>query len=294
MAGVILLAQQPTRQPQGAQVNWSNPLTRGLVFAVSGALPGVNMVTGETLTQSGGPTSVVNRLGMATRYTAANSQYHRLDRAVAPATGLTLFALLKDINATAVCVHMSVADWLDNLHRIYTWNGQLWAQTSGGGGQSGGGSIADGAFCAVAGSFSLASRTAYLDGVAVATDSTAASFSYSAPTYATLGAYFGGFAQYYSDAETALALIFNRELSGLEHAALASNPWQIFKARLGLWVLEPAGGIGPLVGTLGEFDPDLRCAGLFLNRGDDQLNLAVELLAWEAADTDCCHCTHAD
>ncbi len=65
-----------------------------------------------------------------------------------------------------------------------------------------------------------------------------------------------------ANSSCSVCLAWNRPLSLLEFQALYGNPWQLF-APLPRQMWAPAEYVPPPVGTLGQFDPELRIAGWF-------------------------------
>jgi hypothetical protein len=235
-------------QPQsGMAIDWSNPITRGLaaVFDMTGSYP-VDLITGYK--------------GVAPYTRSMSTSGIGLQR-VSAATADGTATLLKANPSAALVISAPPASSV-----IKPFFSQ---RPAGGGGQYTFGANMDAAFTASAGrltmstngavaltapgvitgktsvyGYSLTSSSAgqlYVDGAAVTT--TVSGTTYPSMTSPNFNLLMHAGAGAFNDACTPLICLWNRSLSAAEHAALAANPWQLF--RIQRLVLPSASAGGP-------------------------------------------------
>ena len=235
-----------TSQPQGAgssRIDWSHPLTRGLVSAWSGAGNGLLITrAGVFKKQPDAPVaSKITRYGESTGALATSLTQITLPAGsfVSTISG-TRFALMRVNSATSQCISASSATSGNLAFRVN--NGDLQTVSVGVAVQLNvAAAVTNGELCAVAASVDQASLThkIYKNGVLLGSNSSGG-ISTAAGTPQILA---NGASTQQGDHGIALHLAYDRALSDAEIKSLSDNPWQIFApiAR-NIWVPTAAAG----------------------------------------------------
>jgi len=220
------------------RVDWSNPITRGLVSV---------HLAGHTVGWTvNGTTLVPSAVGQSRQYVSASSNY--LSAPLAVTYPLTMFALHRQTTVGVSRALVSVGNSSTGRHLLYFGNSNEFLVFSGsGGGQWG--STSAGAFYSDTSQYHMAvgvvrgtaNRQGYYDGTSpfaanTGIDTVAASNTVALGAYWLSGVPQAGF---YWPGEIALAGIFNRALSDPEILSLSSDPWQLFAPHR-IWVPQAA------------------------------------------------------
>ena len=228
------LIQTPwTSQPQQAVgIDWSNPITRGLVIAENHSNP--RFAAFNSPTQKVGP-SYRGTGGVATRFVSASSQYLQQSNTSLTNYPLTFLSVFQRATRPFDGVLMGIGAGT-NRHILYANQDNI-ACFSGAGGTSAqaastgfdlGSFGAGDVRCAVGVISAANSRSVYLDGTLVGTDATIVSTG--ASNTAVIGCYWNNDApSMYFNGDIYLSLAWNRALTDTEIKSLSQNPWQIFK-----------------------------------------------------------------
>jgi hypothetical protein len=257
----IILPNRLRAQPYGSgRIDGSNPLTRGLVCAVSPSLGIINAVSGATLSHFDAlnRTPIVSsKLGLTAFGHSLSAHGHTLNLgpgfgAAVQAEGYTIFSLARPMTSAGVG---NLASFMDNsgLYRVQLrQNGGDWEAYHRAGGDlpvfaSGYLSIYE--YQAVATTWDLRSteQAIYWDGTIVeaATGIDALDTDPRSQTFGRdpAGQPFVG--------DIALTLTWTRALSASEIADLSENPWQVFAAPARrIYVDAVAGGPAEITGAL--------------------------------------------
>jgi hypothetical protein len=258
-------------QPQGgAQIDWRNPITRGLVLASNHDTDIVN-IAGSTgaPTLIGSPTGVVFSEGTAVNFVATSSQgIDYGNSATLNPTSFTLFSLFQ-INSVISTVIGSGNEYVlisrddASLGRAYclTLNGgNNWGIRAFINGGVAGGVIFEGVQPSVgvphtaAFSYSGGVENLYRDGIRL-TGATGlpAVASTTGPTQVGIRSYSGSRSP--MNGYISLSLIYNRALSDAEVKSLSNNPWQIFTPISSpIWVTSTSGATGASISTVDSAD----------------------------------------
>lgn len=228
-----------------------------LIGVYCASLGPVNLVTGHTLTPSGAPALAPTRDGAAWHFT--NDAWQDRDIPSVGSSGLTLFAIVESDNSDTGRYILSIgaSDGSDNWHALI-WDGNApplgQSRTGGTIGNATGATSIRFTRSVVALTVSAAgSRTLYVDGLAVATDTTTVNVT--ACDRPVLGALWrGGIASDLTDHKIPLAAIFRRALSAEEHRELAQNPWKTLFPKQSLW--RPVAAAGVTHATSGTLSSD--------------------------------------
>jgi hypothetical protein len=228
-APLFLPRRGASRQPQQTpQVDWTNPLTKGLQFWQTGPQDGV-------FTNTNGATTVATQAGLAKRYTHSLNQYLSAPSGALQGTPFTLFALTQLVQIGLDQAVMSIGASTNDRHLLYVTASNAVALFSG---SSTGNAQALGGAVGVNTTFTLAGRSSgsnnrevWLNGGKVATDTT--NVAPAALNRIALGAYWvsgAPNASFALDGAIVLALAWNRALSDAELKSVSENPWQLFAA----------------------------------------------------------------
>jgi len=215
-------AEQP---PDPLDIDWSNPITRGLVTLQTGS--------NTTGWSNNGTIIVPTRNGLARNFTSASSQY--LSRSLTVTYPLTMFALARASNDAVTRALVSVGDGGTNRHMLYLgsssdlllFSGDSPSQWGSGATTYPGTTQWRTYVGVVRGS---ANRQGYVNGISPAAANTTTKTVTASSTVA-VGAYWNAgapVAGYYWPGDIAIAGVFNRALSDSEIVSLSENPWQLF------------------------------------------------------------------
>lgn len=231
----LFFDRQRTQRPAGPMVvDWSNPITRGLVSVRIAGHNGGWTVNGASL--------IASPVGLSEKYVSASSNYIAAPLAVT--YPLTMFALHRQTSIGVTRSLVSVGNSATGRHLLYLGpSNELLVFSGSSPGQWG--STSAGVFYSDTTTYHMAvgvvrgsaNRQGYYDGVSpfaanTGIDSVAASNTVAIGAYWTGG---GPTAGFYWPGEIALAGVFNRALSDAEIKSLSDDPWQLF-ARRRIWV----------------------------------------------------------
>lgn len=248
----LILRPPPTSNPrEGARLDLTNPLTRGIYVWETGA-------SNNGTSFNGGSTSPPARAvqpadGRAWKYTrqGANtiwSQYRRFDHAELPATGITYGAIFQRvnrpwdggvINVSGPGAHTAGIYINQDLFAMFTQGvGGLSQATASLGSTDGSSHVGVGRMNA-ANSF----RDTWLDGVQGGTNSAANGALTTGLTTTVSGEYYqnGAVGAFCYDGTIALVVGWTRYLSDAEVIEWSRRPWQIFRQRRRIWAAAGAG-----------------------------------------------------
>lgn len=222
-----------TRQPQQAVgIDWSNPITRGLIIAENHSNP--RFAAFNSPTQKVGP-SYRGAGGVATRFVSSSSQYLKQSNTSLTNYPLTFLSVFQRASRPFDGVLIGIGAGT-NRQILYVNQDNI-ACFSGAGGTTAQAVSASnnlGSFgpgdvrCAVGVVSAANSRSVYLDGALVGTNSTTVSTG--ASNTAVIGCYWNNDApSTYFNGDIYLSLAWNRVLSDAEVQSISQNPWQIFK-----------------------------------------------------------------
>lgn len=248
-----------TSQPQQAVgIDWSNPITRGLVIAENHSNP--------RLAAFNSPTKKIGASyrgtgGVATRFVSASSQYLKQSNTSLTNYPLTFLSVFQRASRPFDGVLIGIGAGT-NRQILYVNQDNI-ACFSGAGATTaqavstntelsiyGPGDVS----CAVGVVSAANSRSVYLDGVLVGSNSTTVSTG--ASNTAVIGCYWNNDApSTYFNGDIYLSLAWNRSLSDAEVKSLSQNPWQIFKPLpRRIFVPAPtAGGLYTLTAQSGSY-----------------------------------------
>ena len=274
----MLIYQRPwTQQPQSlARVNWANPISRGLLFCMQNSGGGF---ADATLRMAGVKRDTAAAVQVGTPLGVALDFLGTSQIEVAPASD-TRFDLSGEMTMLVLCTPDNTAGGTFGQYPFGQGNDS--ATLSQGairvkgliGGYWGSNLIVEGATTlsngvsvligfSRNGSTGSWSATVWLNGFSDGSAST--TINPSAQQLLALGNV--GNAPGYSlsfDGRVHAAWLWNRPLSSTEHVSLAANLWQLFAPLpRRLWVPQFGAPPAPPVGTLGQFDPELRLAAWF-------------------------------
>ena len=236
----LFLDRQRTQRPTGPMVvDWSNPITRGLVSVHIAGHSGGWAVNGASL--------IASPVGLSEKYVSASSNY--LSAPLAVTYPLTMFALHRQTSLGVNRALISVGNSSTGRHVLYfgTAN-QLLVFSGSSPGQWGSSSAS--VFYSDTSSYHMAmgvvrsssNRQGYYDGVSPFGANTGVDTVAASNTVALGASWLSGgpSAGLYWPGEIALAGVFNRDLSDQEIKSLSDNPWQLFAPRR-IWVPQGAG-----------------------------------------------------
>lgn len=261
-----------TSQPQGAvEIDWSNPITRGLVSAVNIATGRdhkgnrISLISGASYT----PTS--DGIGILSN---GSSSYGLMNINQKTYSELTIVAVTIPVSlaTSRTIVDVGHSSNANPIFRITTGNTdsskiRFWLRGDNGGGLNSFPDSTNTAF--VVGKKSVLSFYAkgssgkcycYINGKKDVAGTTTIANTWTINRLSIGVAYFGGSTGDFYNGNTPLALLYERELSGEEHRALSDNPWQIFKPRSFLLVsptIKTATGGASALGTTAKVSTSL-------------------------------------
>jgi hypothetical protein len=253
--------------PTGRDIDWSNPLTSGLVAVHTGA-----DISGWTNNNNG--LIVPSSQGLARNFVSASSQY--LSRSLAVTYPLTMFVLHRQTTLGVNRTLISVGNSSTGRHTLYLGTADQLLLFSGSGGGQWGSSSAS-VFYQDTSSFHMAvgvvrsatNRQGYYDGTSpfaanTATDTVAASNTVAVGASWLSGAPQAGF---YWPGDIALAGVFNRALTDAEILSLSRNPWQLFTpSTQRIWVPVSSSGAYTLTADHGTYAVSGQTANIFKNK----------------------------
>lgn len=211
-------------QPQGAiRIDWSNPLTSGLIFAFTG---GIEAISGKrALNLRNTPTTK----GIGHKVSSGGGSVANISSLSSPGTSsITIFSLLADV--TVGTGYQGIVGKWDNLAEqrfaMGVVNGQLTLTRY---------SNTDAALGAVSSSplISLAvvqdstSARGYANGVQIGTNAASRIYAANTDTW-YLGCFRSGALSENLPATNIATFVFSRALSAAEIKRLSDNPWQLF------------------------------------------------------------------
>ena len=234
---VLHLPRRFYSQPPGwAEIDWSNPITDGLIVAVNGATL-IDHVSGKplTITNNNGRSSSIN--GLSANFN--NSMYGSIPISWSggPFTLLAVGRCTADTSNDAYC---SVGNSGSSANDVLIYRAAtndcsyLFSRTSGSFVQT---SAVDSSnltdrFYTLAGvTYSSTDRRLFVDGVQLSNSTASLSIASNINTF-----YYGahrtsGTASNFFDGQIPVAMLFGRALSAGEVKSISANPWQIFKAK---------------------------------------------------------------
>ena len=221
-------------QPQTlVGIDWSNPITRGLLVAVNGATL-TDLVSGKLVTQVGSSAKVVSQKGVSYNFDGSSYVSVPISWAAGP---YTLFSFGVSTSNASNQIYCGIANSGSSTHtaEIYrekTNSSALFIEITGGSSAQttnvpNSSSINN--FYAIAGvAYATNNRVCYVNGVAIASVSSTLSFV-SAIDVFNVGVerYSGALAGKFIGA-IPVSCLWTRALSGTEVKSLSDNPWQIF------------------------------------------------------------------
>lgn len=232
-----------TSQPQGAiGIDWSNPITRGLVSAVNIATGRDHVGNGVSLIGGASYTPTPDGIGILSN---GSSSYGLMNINQKTYSELTIVAVTIPVSLATSRTVVSVGHSSNaiTIFRITTGNtdsskirfflrGDDYGTLN---------ALPDSTNTAfVVGKKSVVSFYAkgtsgkcycYINGIKDASSTTTIANTWTINRLSIGTTYFGGSTADFYNGNTPLALLYERELSGEEHRALSDNPWQIFKPR---------------------------------------------------------------
>ena len=222
-----------TQQPQVAtEIDWGNPITRGLVIAENHSNPRLDAFNAPT--KKVGP-SYRGSGGVATRFVSASSQYFKQSNTKLTNYPLTFLSVFQRASRPFDGILIGIGAGT-NRQILYVNQDNI-ACFSGAGGTTAQAASTNtelgmygpgDARCAVGVVSAANSRSVYLDGVSVGFDSTTVSTG--ASNTAVIGCYWNNDApSAYFNGDIYLSLAWNRALTDAEIRNISQNPWQIFK-----------------------------------------------------------------
>jgi hypothetical protein len=236
------------RQPQGrVEIDWANPLARGLVAAWSGATPDINLVTRGQVTVSGTRTIEVGPRGRALKSTAGSGDYVQLLTDAETPTSQYAVTVLYRKTDTTNRVSTAFGDSANASFHIYLpfSDGVVYFDFGGTSGSrrltASGLAFGDDVWTFQAADAGL---QIWQNGVPRASNSAGVLTT-------NIGAFWIGraFGANADNALTTLALLHTRGLSSGEVAQLHDNPWQVLRPRRLIIYSLPASGIPVLSGS---------------------------------------------
>ena len=229
-----------TQPPRLVGIDWSNPLTRGLTYAVA---PGCYS---PTLSSQAGTIVRANSAGLATYFNGSSSTYVQANGDIGKDTGGTIVVMHRSTvlppngptyaHILACTTGVASGDYDGFILGLGNGNGcpfiNVYANTSlDNGVASGAVALNDGRVHLTAGVYSELDGgpiTMYVDGKIVGSGNRAfpPETGYHALRFGSSPhTFWGGF-----DGERNFAAFFKRQLNAIEVASLSANPWQLFSA----------------------------------------------------------------
>lgn len=220
-------------QPRGDGIDWSNPLTRGLLFASADGMS--DLVTGKLLTEINNPSKRTLAEGVFSSYLATSSQYKTLPVSP-PSTKEFSFFTIANFNDTATQRAIIGLTQLSSINRLVLYVGQTANKISLNSVDSAGGSVTatsslsvtSGKTYAVGGTYSFSDGLqVFVNGELVGTAGTSANGLVGITTLAIGARYNAGWGSFGNGAN-ADQCVWTRKLSAQEFKSLSSNYWQVF------------------------------------------------------------------
>ena len=230
-----------TQQPQQAcEIDWSNPITRGLVVAISGANPRLNSALNKPASFVGTPGSALTIDGRSTEFTRSSTQGISVGTSDAfnPAA-ITLLSIYTPKSLATASAHMLFSRDDNSLGRAFSldmhWNTGFGVRYYvAGGGTVGTNELRSGVSSLVGKRYVIAARqigssaALFVDGT-LASSSAAFTVKPSATGDTRIGIRTYSGSNEAADGFIPLSLMWNRALSDSEIRSISQKPWQIFK-----------------------------------------------------------------
>lgn len=254
----LILPRRFTSQPQGAlQIDWSNSITRGLVFASVPAINPVDLVTQSRFTPVGTPDMVAVRsgLGLATNtdrtFSFANTPNYNLTNSLSifwfgvPRARInetdTVFTKRSAWSTTGIPFGLTYS--LSPTGRLTKWDFYV----IGNGNRISTDWTYAGDAASACGTWDGATQIFYEDGIQKASKATSGTITNnSTPIY--FGTLSDGSEK--SRAVHLSALVFSRALLDEEVKSLTNNPWQLFRAPKRVLYFDVGGAPAGVTGTI--------------------------------------------
>ena len=229
-----------TQQPQQAcEIDWSNPITRGLVVAISGANPRLNSALNKPASFVGTPGSALTIDGRSTEFTRSSTQGISVGTSAAfnPAA-ITLLSIYRPKSLATASAHMLFSRDDNSLGRAFSldlhWNSGYGVRYYvAGGGSVGTNELRQGVSAVVGKRYVVAARQTgsaaalFVDGALVSSSAAfTAKPSATGDTRIGIRTYSGS--NEAADGFIPLSLMWSRALSDSEIRSISANPWQIF------------------------------------------------------------------
>lgn len=252
-----------TRQPTGSvRINWSNPLTRGLIFA-GDASTARNLVSGALVTNNNGALQVASPLGLGRRFASASSQYLSSSFPARTLTDFTLFAFVNVDSFAAQQTIVYVGQAGSSTARAVLYSAQfanrlsLNVVTGGNNPNVQAGTSVAGRWYALCGTSNTVGSVhkLYFDGALQVIDTTGSVNAITNADTVGIGARNNVTWGIYSNSTVLCPLVWGRVLSDAEVAEISRNPWQLFApANAPVFYSLPAtGGAFTLTASTGAF-----------------------------------------
>lgn len=226
--GIIITRSNRTQQPYAyAQIDWSNPLTRGLRLAWNGGT-GVDHVRGPMIPNG---TVVRGPSGPGVALLGNGSGHYRHSGTPAIITGdFSVVSLVraKGVPWTFVCAFSDGVQWVSQISAYAYWTGTEVRFLLSGGGDVGVGALSsDVVMVGVSVKNGVTNGTTrWLDRSKVV--NTATYTPLSGATDPTVGYTYADGAAVGAGNDTIIQLVYDRALDDAEYLALQSNIWQVF------------------------------------------------------------------
>lgn len=252
---VLPLRRRRKRQPQvAAGIDWSNPITRGLVVCISGAQPLINIALKRPTQFVGSPGKKINNDGVNTDFTRASTQGISVGTsAVFNPAAMTLLSIYTPKSISVASAHMLFSRDDNSLGRAFSldlhWNSGYGARYYVvGGGSVGTNELRQGVSPVVGKRYVVAARQTgsaaalFVDGALVSSSAAfTAKPSATGDTRIGIRTYSGS--NEAADGYMPWSLMWSRALSDLEIESVSQNPLQILLPDMrGLFVPVSAGG----------------------------------------------------
>lgn len=230
-----------TQQPQQAcEIDWSNPITRGLVVAISGANPRLNSALNKPASFVGTPGSALTVDGRSTEFTRSSTQGISVGTsAVFNPAAMTLLSIYTPKSISVASSHMLFSRDDNSLGRAFSldlhgnpvYGARYYVA---GGGSVGTNELRSGISSLVGKRYVIAARqigsaaALFVNGT-LASSSAAFTAKPSATGDTRVGIRTYSGSNEPADGYIPISLMWSRALSDSEICSISANPWQIFK-----------------------------------------------------------------
>lgn len=219
------MRQQPQ---QVAPIDWSNPITQGLVAVISGSLQ-YDPVSGKPLVNSVAANRSVGAAGRGVDGRLGQVKANLLSGLTVAVGAMFVVAMSTDANTEQVVAEIGPASaFADGTRGIRINAGKIGAYTRNLFEVASPGTYVAGSAVAIGTNYNGSFQTLNLDGVTVNSGTTAASTV--AAAILNVGGITTQASQYFLRGPVVVGFTWSRNLSDAEYASLAKNPWQLFKA----------------------------------------------------------------